>query len=372
MMSTRVPLAALAAFAFGCASGGGEGTIGGAPERTVRVTARELFTLDAANAYVAFSPDGRLLVTGSRGRNPDTPGRLKLWDVATGEQQATLRGHSKGISAVAFSPDGQLLATGGLDHLIKLWDVTSGEEKATMRGHSAWVVEVVFSPDGKTLATSSGVDSRSGYSSDNRIRLWDVETGQEQASFGFEGFIHSDVLALMFSPDGKRLVTGSSHVWAQNVNRPPGGTKGRLTIWDLATGQSRTIHEDPPGAILAVAVTRDGKMMASGGFTRTPRLWDLPSGRELMVLRRQRNWIYTLAFSPDGKILATGSGSTRERSRRGDLILWDTATGEALVSIDTDGHGVTSVAFSPDGSQLAAGMFSGDAKIFRITSENPR
>ena len=102
-MSKGVLVAALVAFAVGCASAGGpdgEGTLGGA-----QVSLTELLTLDAFEAYVAFSPDGRTLATGIRGENPAPPGALKLWDVATGELLATMMGHSSGILAVAFSSD---------------------------------------------------------------------------------------------------------------------------------------------------------------------------------------------------------------------------------------------------------------------------
>ena len=86
MMSTRVLMTAMVALGLGCASSaGGDGTVGGA-----QVTVRELLTLDAFDAYVAFSPDGRTLATGIRGENPAPPGELKLWDVATGELLATI------------------------------------------------------------------------------------------------------------------------------------------------------------------------------------------------------------------------------------------------------------------------------------------
>ncbi len=199
MMSTRIPLAALTAFAFGCASGGasagasagGEGRIGGS-----QVTVRELFTLDALDAYVAFSPDGRTLATGVRD-NPATPGQLKLWDVATGENRVTMVGHSSGIIAVAFSPDGRTVATGGFDNTVKVWDVATRRLRGTLAGYG---VEPVFSPDGKTLATSVPIWGAPGT---NEIRLWDVETLQERTVLRLES--NNNVSALAFSPDGKSL-----------------------------------------------------------------------------------------------------------------------------------------------------------------------
>ena len=156
---------------------------------------------------VAFSPDGKTLASGSNDKT------IKLWDVATGKEQATLKGHTergdfRGVQpgrqdaglgergqddqavgrgdgqgtghpqgthetrcvSVAFSPDGKTLASGSEDQTIKLWDVATGKEKATLQGHTANVFSVAFSPDGKTLAACSWEDTV--------VKLWDVTMGE--------------------------------------------------------------------------------------------------------------------------------------------------------------------------------------------------
>ena len=117
---------------------------------------------------VAFSPDGRTLASGSL-----DDGTIRLWDVHSQRQIATLTEHSIysiysifGLSPVlfvAFSPDGQTLASGSWDKTIRLWDVHSQRQIATLTGHSDWVWSVAFSPDGRTLA-SGGLDKT--------IKLW--------------------------------------------------------------------------------------------------------------------------------------------------------------------------------------------------------
>jgi WD40 repeat protein len=110
---------------------------------------------------VTYSPDGKTLAAASSDH------RIKLWDVATDKEQATLKGHTewRGVIAVAFNPDGKTLASGNQDGTIELWDVATGKEQATLEGHLQLVCSVAFSPDGKTLASGSA---------DHTIKLWDV------------------------------------------------------------------------------------------------------------------------------------------------------------------------------------------------------
>jgi WD40 repeat protein len=77
----------------------------------------------------------------------------------------TLSGHTDWVNSVAFSPDGRLLASGSADRTIKLWDVASGSLVRTLSGHTDWVTSVAFSPDGRLLASGSA---------DKTIKLWDI------------------------------------------------------------------------------------------------------------------------------------------------------------------------------------------------------
>src|SRR5205085_1673029 len=122
---------------------------------------RSRFAVPGNLFAVALSPDGATLASaGSTGKS----GQLKLWDLATGKERATFRGHTSSVSSVAFSPDGRTLVSGSYDHTVKVWEVSSGQLRST-RANNHMVRAVAFAPDGKLIASGS---------LDKTVRLWDA------------------------------------------------------------------------------------------------------------------------------------------------------------------------------------------------------
>jgi WD40 repeat protein len=143
---------------------------------------------------VAFSPDGKQIVSGSHDKT------IRLWNAELGEMIGQpLRGHSDEVNSVAFSPDGKRIISGSADDTIRLWDVGLGEATGEpLRGHSDTVISVSFSPDGRRIVSSS---------TDKTIRLWDAGLGEGigEPLRGHSGLVFS----VAFSPDGKRIVSAS-------------------------------------------------------------------------------------------------------------------------------------------------------------------
>jgi WD40 repeat protein len=134
-------------------------------------TGKIRLTLTPGVTLLGFTPDGTLI--GGSGGNGD----IFLWDAAAGEERFVLQGHQNLVPAAAFSPDGRLLASGSgeiipgrltHDTTIRLWELATGQQLRVISVHNKTVTSLVFSPDGRILASASG---------DRTLRLWGVPNG---------------------------------------------------------------------------------------------------------------------------------------------------------------------------------------------------
>jgi WD40 repeat protein/class 3 adenylate cyclase len=383
---------------------------------------------------LAFSPDGRLLVTAT-GRYPDpspaeTAESVQVWDVATRQPLGLpLAGHTASVIAAAFSPDGRILATGGNDGLVVLHDAATGATLAPSLdvGRANYVQNLAFSPDGSRL----GVGTQAGDSP-----IFDVATGTRLTSL--PGARSPSLLK--FSPDGRRIATlagQDTQIWDATTFEPIGtsmhphvgaphgvafspdghllaisGANGIVGLWD-PDGYPVIAEPIPGSARTGGLYSPDGKVVAVSDIqqnvtlyrtkTRTPLgpPLSLPTGPSIGVPTTAQ-----IAFSPDSRVLAiSGLDSTIHRyevpslqpigdpipvdapptslafspdgkllaaaSSQTTVTLIDTASGKPRPPISLNAQGYAKATFSPDGRRLIAWALGQDILVFDLTKDSP-
>jgi WD40 repeat protein len=277
---------------------------------------------------VAFSPDGKRIVSGSQDH------MVKVWDATNGRETLTFDSHQDVVRSVAFSPDGQRIVSGSWDIPPKVWDATTGQETLTL-GEQNFVMCVAFSPDGKSIVGGNGY---------RLLKMWDAASGEETLTL--KG--HNEaVLCMAFSPDGKRIVSG--------------GHDRTLKMWDIRTGQETLTLEGHTGSIRSVAFSPDGKRIASGSDDQTIRVWDAASGQQTLTLKGHTDRVWSVAFSRNGKRILSGSNDST-------MKLWDATTGRETLTLKGHTGGVMCVAFSPDGKRIASGSWDTTLKLWDAPS----
>jgi WD40 repeat protein len=292
---------------------------------------------------VAFSPDGQRLATASAGQ-------IQLWNADTGQPLGDpLTGHTEEVFGVAFSPDGSRLASASRDNTVRFWNADPSAPPphalgAALAGHQGWVLSLAYSPDGQRVASGGA---------DGTVRIWDSR----------RILVAHTPLAVKFSPDGQRLIGAG------------GEGEGQLIIWlwsadtGYPIGSPVVIHADDvhTSPFLAdVALSPDGRRLATAVNNNAVRLWDTDTGQPLGdPLTGHTAEVNGVAFSPDGHRLATASADHTAR-------LWNADTGQPLGDPLT-GHtnAVNSVAFSPDGHRLATASADHTVRLWNADTGQP-
>ncbi|MCW3054409.1 MAG: hypothetical protein JWN14_3579, partial [Chthonomonadales bacterium] len=211
------------------------------------------------------------------------------------------------------------------------WNRLCHQDLRTLQGHTAPVLSAAFSPDGKRIVTGSG---------DNTAKVWNADTGKNPLTL--KGHMNA-VTSVAFSPDGKRIVTGSWDCTAK--------------IWDSRTGKEIETLKGHTNQITSVAFSPNGKWIVTGSFDKTAKVWDAGTGKETLTLKGHTDGIWSVAFSLDGKRFITGSLDTTAK-------IWDAETGQEIRTLKGHTQWVNSVAFSPDGKRIVTGSYDNTAKVW--------
>jgi RNA polymerase sigma factor (sigma-70 family) len=358
-----------------------------------------------------WSPDGRLLFTDGYGC------RIRLWDLATGQEVLEQEAHASGVASLAFNPDGRSIVSGGAE-TVRVWDAKTGRQRQVMSPPCWFVNQVTVRPDGRT-AVSCGTDGT--------VRVHDLATGREvrrcllDREAGAATPRGNQVLQLGPAPDGRTAATLST------ADKAP---CSRLHVWDLDSGRmlfrrerasradvatfspdarvlvsARDLQVDNPGAntvvvvedvttgreLLALpqpdhfggllALTPGGQSLVTTTFTPSPesrpdtqgpstlRLWELATGRQRLAITSARggydHHFARLAVAPDGRTLATVR-------RDHTMQLWDLATGQELLRRPDHDAPVDCLAFSPDGKRLATGHLDSAILVWDVAAAYER
>ena len=195
-----------------------------------------------------FSPDGQIIASG------DIKGQIQLWNLQGKQLKPPFQAHQDEVNKVAFSPDGTMIvsASGSADakdNSIRLWDLQGNPIGKTFREHTNIITSVVFSPNGKMIASGSN---------DNTVRLWNLK-GEQLLKID----LPAPARSLAFSPDGKMIAVGVSGVLVDS---------GAIYLWDLK-GKLIGSPFKHNGSVESVVFSPDGKQIISGSKDKTVRFW---------------------------------------------------------------------------------------------------
>jgi WD40 repeat protein len=340
------------------------------------LTPRPGFSLQAFDlASAVFTPDSKQLLIGEQ------TGGLLVWDVAEGRLVETLNEHTGGITTITFARDRRTMVTSSRDRTLAVWDWEKQEVLVRLRGHGGEISSAAISPDGLMLASGS----REG-----TIRLWDPSTRHESRMLPVWGVI------IGFSADSRRLVVKGykgfrvwsleddavkpvpldnfvhrgADAWSDVHGIEPYAVFGRfngiLEHWNLATMSRVASWQVHKGEASAAAFSADGRMIATSGAKGDVKLWDTTTHREVRQFEPAGKRLRRLVFSPDGRLLA-GAEHTEDDPR---VWIWDFNEGSLLHKLDGY-YGIgPSLAFSPDGKLLATPHADGNARLWEIPSGN--
>jgi hypothetical protein len=250
-----------------------------------------------------------------------------------------LMGHQSAVNSVAVTPDGGRAVSGGgilvgsggfrtrTDNTVRLWDLETGQEIRSYLGATAMITAVTVSPDGKWVLAGSA---------EGGVHVWDLESARPIMRIG-KRLPH--VYAILLSRDGQKVFTASS----DKVVR----------LWDVVSGERVNRYSGHGREVTALALNPSGHQLLTGCNDGFVRRFEVGSGQEVRHFEGHRGGILGLAFSPDGMTAVSGGADSSVR-------LWDVEKGSQIRFFMGHSYTVTAVGFTGDGKHVVS---AGDTTV---------
>ncbi|MBE0669191.1 MAG: hypothetical protein IH588_01265 [Anaerolineales bacterium] len=333
----------------------GKYVVSGSADKTARVweasTGIEVsrMTYEGAVNFVAYDPDGKYVLSGGCDQLDFNyicaKGSARVWETAMGEEIAHMT-QNAAVTSIAFSGDSKYVVSGSDDSTARVGEAVTGKEISRIV-HDNYVFSVAFSPDSKYVV-SGGCDQLTQSCTQGSARVWAAATGKEIARMTYDGAVNS----VTFSPDGTYIVSGSTDKTAR--------------VWEASTGKeiARMTHDS---VVSSVAFSPDGNYVVSASRDNTARVWETSTGKEIARMTHE-NSVTVVAFSPDSKYVVSGGCEQLPQScTQGSARIWEAETGKEIARMTHEGD-VSSVAFSLDGKYVVSGSADKTARVWEAST----
>ncbi len=302
---------------------------------------------------LAFNSAGDLLASGGFRE-------VKLWRRPSDVRRLNLPA-KEAVAVVAVSPSGQTAAVAALDHSIQLWNVTDGQPGLVLTGHTAAITSLQFSPDGTRLVSGS---------TDKSLRTWDVASGALQGRINTGGEIQAVAIVAENVP---LPVEAGAEPKSQSVERlVSGGTDTFVRLWQFPASLSEPL-EDTPVKPTVLAVSPDRKLLALANAAGVVRVLDFQTRQVIQTWQTHGGAIHDLAFrslppvtgdAPQAADALKDAGQLATAGADRTVRIWNYGTGKPLGVLRGSLAPIHSVAWQPDGKRLVAGAADGSLTLW--------